>query len=52
MLFDADEAEPTLVLTLDEYNWIKTYLFSLEKVDAKSDLFRFPFEDDFLSVYL
>ena len=38
-------------LTLDEYNWIKKYLLSLEEVDAKSDLFRFPFEDDFLSVY-
>lgn len=32
-------------LTLDEYNWIKKYLLSLEEVDAKSDLFRFPFED-------
>ena len=38
-------------LTLDEYNWIKKYLLSLEEVDVKSDLFRFPFEDDFLSVY-
>ena len=37
-------------LTLDEYNWIKKYLLSLEEVDAKSDLFRFPFEDDFLAV--
>ena len=36
---------------MDEYNWIKKYLLSLEEVDAKSDLFRFPFEDDFLSVY-
>ena len=51
MLFEAYEAETTLALTLDEYNWIKKYLLSLEEVDAKSDLFRFPFEDDFLSVY-
>ena len=51
MLFEAYEAETTLALTLNEYNWIKKYLLSLEEVDAKSDLFRFPFEDDFLSVY-
>ena len=51
MLFEAYEAETTLALTLGEYNWIKKYLFSLEEVDVKSDLFRFPFEDDFLSVY-
>ena len=51
MLFDAYEAEATLTLTSEEYDWIKKYLLSLEEVDAKSDLFRFPFEDDFLSVY-
>ena len=51
MLFEAYEAETTLTLTSNEYDWIKKYLLSLEEVDAKSDLFRFPFEDDFLSVY-
>ena len=34
-----------------EYNWLKKYLESLEMVDAKSDLFRFPLEDEFLSTY-
>lgn len=50
-LFEAYEAEKTVDLTPEEYSWVKKYLQSLEEVDEKSDLFRFPFEDDFLSTY-
>lgn len=35
----------------DEKKWLKQYLYSLEEVDGKSDMFRFPFEDNFLSKY-
>lgn len=35
-------------LTRDETEWLTEYLESLEEVDKKSDVFRFPFEDDFL----
>ena len=38
-------------LTSEEMHWLKKYLASLEEVDAKSDMFRFPFEDEFLSKY-
>lgn len=38
-------------LTKEETKWLKIYLKSLEEVDKKSDMFRFPFEDDFLSKY-
>lgn len=38
-------------LTSDEKEWLVKYLFSLEEVDNKSDMFRFPFEDEFLSKY-
>ncbi len=34
-----------------ELNWLEHYLWSLEIVDEKSDLFRFPFNDDFLAQY-
>ncbi|WP_310605286.1 hypothetical protein [Anaerosporobacter sp.] len=50
-LFETYDMETATVLTSDEHHWIKEYLLSLEEVDAKSDLFRFPFEDDFLSKY-
>ncbi len=38
-------------LTKEETEWLKIYLKSLEEVDKKSDMFRFPFENDFLSKY-
>ena len=38
-------------LTFEENCWLCRYLNSLEVVDAKSDMFRFPFEDEFLSKY-
>lgn len=38
-------------LTMDESDWLTKYLESLEEVDKKSDMFRFPFEDNFLSKY-
>ena len=51
MLFEVYEAEKSTGLSDEEYDWIKNYLQSLEEVDARSDLFRFPFEDDFLAAY-
>lgn len=51
MLFEAYETETSTGLLPEEYDWIKEYLKSQEEVDAKSDLFRFPFEDDFLATY-
>lgn len=38
-------------LTDEEEEWLIKYLDSLEEVDKKSDMFRFPFEDEFLSKY-
>lgn len=38
-------------LTIEETEWLNKYLEALEEVDKKSDMFRFPFEDDFLSKY-
>lgn len=38
-------------LTKDESDWLKKYLQSLVKIDEKSDVFRFPFENDFLKKY-
>lgn len=38
-------------LTILEKDWLEKYLKSLEEVDKKSDMFRFPFEDEFLSKY-
>lgn len=38
-------------LNNEEDEWLIKYLASLEEVDKKSDMFRFPFEDDFLSKY-
>ena len=38
-------------LTIDEVQWLVHYLDSLEMVDEKSDMFRFPFEDKFLNQF-
>lgn len=38
-------------LSTVELNWISIFLIDLENIDEKSDLFRFPFENDFLSQY-
>lgn len=38
-------------MTDEEEEWLTKYLDSLEEVDKKSDMFRFPFEDEFLSKY-
>lgn len=38
-------------LTSEEKEWLVKYFISLEEVDKKSDMFRFPFEDEFLSKY-
>ncbi len=46
-----DELSAKNYLTDDEKQWLISYLTSLELVDAKSAMFRFPFEDDFLFQY-
>ncbi|MBO4865737.1 MAG: hypothetical protein J5582_04095 [Ruminococcus sp.] len=38
-------------LSNEEEKWLIKYLKSLEEVDKKSDMFRFPFENEFLSKY-
>ena len=38
-------------LTSEENKWLDKYFVSLEYIDNKSDVFRFPFEDRFLSKY-
>lgn len=35
----------------EEKQWLIKYLASIEEVDEKSDMFRFPFEDEFLAQY-
>ena len=50
-LFDNYVNSGESYLLTDELNWLQHYLIDLENIDEKSDLFRFPFEDDFLSQY-
>lgn len=38
-------------LSDEEREWLELYINSLENVDEKSDMFRFPFEDKFLKQY-
>ena len=38
-------------LTTEEQDWLCRYLESLESVDENSDMFRFPFDDEFLAKY-
>lgn len=38
-------------LNLDEEMWLEKYLGSIEIVDSSSDLFRYPFKDDFMQQY-
>lgn len=35
----------------NEQNWIESYLDSVELVDSSSDLFRYPFKDQFMQLY-
>lgn len=44
-----DKLEEGTYLTSEEKEWLTRYFDSLEEVDRKSDMFSFPFEDDFLS---
>ena len=50
-LFTVYDSSPEHYLTVDEHTWLKTYLSSLEQIDKRSDMFRFPFDDVFLSQY-
>lgn len=38
-------------LLAEEKQWLVKYLASIEEVDKRSDMFRFPFEDEFLAQY-
>lgn len=38
-------------LSEEEKQWLIMYLTSIEEVDKNSDMFRFPFEDEFLAQY-
>ena len=38
-------------LTDEELDWLRKYFGELEYVDEKSDMFRFPFDNDFLQMY-
>lgn len=49
MLFDEYLKRNEGYLGNEEKLWLINYLVSIESVDEKSDLFRFPFEDEFLS---
>ncbi len=35
----------------EEIMWIKAYLIDLNKIDSKSDIFRYPFPNDFMEKY-
>lgn len=50
-LFKVYTSSSEQYLTTAEHTWLLTYLASLETVDEKSDMFRFPFDDVFLSQY-
>jgi len=50
-LFDSYMASGENYLSSEELNWLTLYLIDLEIIDERSDLFRFPFEDDFLLQY-
>lgn len=45
------DSEKEDFLTTEESEWLIKYFDSLKTVDRKSDVFRFPFEDGFLSKY-
>jgi hypothetical protein len=51
-LFDVYKSSVDKVqLTDDEFIWVQKYLESIEIIDQSSDLFRYPFKDDFLTQY-
>ncbi len=50
-LFLKYEEKDEYYLLEEEKQWLIKYLASIEEVDKKSDMFRFPFEDEFLAQY-
>jgi hypothetical protein len=50
-LFSWYDAKNEDYLLEEEKQWLIKYLASIEEVDEKSDMFRFPFEDEFLAQY-
>lgn len=50
-LFSWYDSKSENYLLAEEKHWLIKYLASIEEVDEKSDMFRFPFEDDFLMLY-
>lgn len=50
-LFSLYDAKNEDYILEEEKQWLIKYLASIEEVDEKSDMFRFPFEDEFLAQY-
>ena len=50
-LFKDYYAAENKYLLIHEKEWLNDYLEDIEDVDKKSDVFRFPFEDEFLSKF-
>lgn len=50
-LFSWYDSKNESYLLEEEKQWLIKYLASIEEVDEKSDMFRFPFEDEFLAQY-
>lgn len=48
---EVNELSGLPLLSLEEKDWIKKYLDSLEYIDEKSDILRFPFENNFFENY-
>lgn len=41
----------SLSLSIDELNWVRSYLSELELIDRESNLFRYPIKDGYLNQY-
>lgn len=52
LFYKYEEYEENWYINDEEKNWIEGYLDSLEIVDSNSDLFRYPFKDEFLGQYM
>lgn len=50
-LYSRYSANGESLLSVEENEWLVRYITSLENVDSKSDMFRFPFDDAFLCQY-
>lgn len=46
-----NNSSPLMSVTTEECKWIKEYIHDIESSDSASDLFRYPFSEDFLKNY-